>query len=76
MVTYISQTSKVLLLSCIKYNVLTITEPGVQCVGYHDWHACIVHVLHRLLITGAGVHKPGAPPGVFLYPSYVQDIMG
>jgi urocanate hydratase len=32
--------------------------------------------IHPILITGAGVHKPGAPPGVFLYPSYVQDIMG
>ena len=31
---------------------------------------------HLVLIIGAGVHKPGAPPGVFLYPSYVQDIMG
>eukprot|EP00731_Ephydatia_muelleri_P002111 Em0001g2111a len=26
--------------------------------------------------AGADVHKPNAPPGVFKYPSYVQDIMG
>ena len=26
--------------------------------------------------AGADVHKPNAPPGVFRYPSYVQDIMG
>ena len=33
---------------------------------------------HRILLPlpGADVSKPGAPAGVFTYPSYVQHIMG
>lgn len=32
--------------------------------------------LFFIICTGADVNKESAPPGVFRYPSYVQDIMG
>lgn len=64
---------KELVQESLRRQVLAINKLHAAGMFFWDYGNAFLLEASR---AGAAVHKPGAPPGVFSHPSYVQHIMG
>jgi len=63
------------MVGCANSNTCWVSKESARILLIVMWYSG-VEVCYPTTVLGAKITKPGSSAGTFIYPSYVQDIMG